>query len=487
MRVTTVSCYVGAPVIVWMLLLASAKAADDAADVSELAVPRQLTIVDERGNPVPDALVTVSVSDLPQLELTTNQKGRIEFQYLDRAAVNFRVTKAGYAPLRDHRARRGEPLADQLTLTLPTAITVGGRVVNPAGSPVRDAEVRMSFSERSLGGLPPDRPYIDATHHIVHTDTDGRWSVDIFPRRWQTLVVWVNHPDYVVWEFCGQQEVPIEELLAGTWVVTLPEGFKLFGRLRDERARPIAGAAIAYGPNRTPETSWAVARSDDEGNFTLGAMPGGNVTFVVDADGFTPQRGASVVSATVPPLDLRLTEGDLLNVRFLNEAGEPAQGLEVRIWDYVGDAASEAVGVSYDVDETGLWTWNGMPDVPFKLRVYSSDYVTEEFPIRPTRTEYEFTLQSLPKVQYQGTVLDAETGEAIREFMVVPLSRSLPLYKYEIIYSEQGAFEYEAPTPHGPSSLEVRADGYETSVSGPFEPADSPVELTVKLKRATTK
>jgi hypothetical protein len=470
----------------------TAVAQSDEQSLLDLAVERSLSVVDEEGQPVPDARVHISVRPLPARDELTNRKGRVDFQWLPGSGIGVQILKAGHAPIRHYFGRDGEPVPDKLTIRLPYGITVGGRVLDTQGRPVTGAEVRFSVSERPLGGGALSRPYADLVHHKVYTDGDGRWSCDTFPRQWQTLALWVSHPDHILWEFTKQQDVPVQELITQDWSVTLPDGHKLKGSVRDERARPIAGAAITYGPRGSLDSSWALTRSDDEGRFVLGALPEGYATIVVISEGYTPRMASTVVGPRVPPLDYRLSAGETLTVTFRDENDQPASSAYVRVWDFDGEKALEAIGVMPDdsagmpnsLDEQGRWIWNGMPDQPFRVRVYSDHYITEEFPISPNRQEYVFTLRSLPKVQYAGQVVDAVTGNPVQRFMLRPYSDALPLYLYQNFYAKDGRFEYEAPSPHGPATLEVIAAGYQPQSVGPFDPEDSPIELTVSLQPA---
>ncbi len=446
---------------------------------------RELTLVNEKGKPVSNARVTISGSRFELQELVTDKVGRVSFNYRDRSSVGIQVLAPGYASIKYFPTIDGEPLPEDLRIVMSAAITVGGLVTDRMRRPVAEAEVRITVSQRFPGTKSPNHPYSEIEHHIVHTDSQGRWACDVFPREWRQLIVWISHPDYLCWEFTKPLNVPVDELIDQTWTVALPDGVKLTGTLLDEEANPIEGGNVTYAPIKTSEFSWALTETDEEGRFTLGAMPEGRVTFVVAAKGFTPRQISSVIGPGVPPLVVRMSRGETLVVTFVDETGGPAKDADVHIWDWVGDKAVEGSITPKQLDEEGRWMWDGMPDRPFKIRVYSKNYVTEEFPISPSRSDYKFTLQSLPKVLYRGRVVDAQSGEAVQRFTVVPYSLELPLYLFEDIFADDGEFEYAAPMPHGPSTLCVEATGYVPKLIGPFAEEDSPVQTVVELTPET--
>lgn len=466
-----------------LLLFAPTLSADDPGDeLGDLVSERQLLVVDEDGRPIQDAQVTVSVSDLPKAELLTDEDGIVRFRYLDMAGVGFQVFKEGHPQMRWYPARRGEQLPEQLEIVLPPGIPVGGSVVDERGRPIEGAEVRISVSEVRAGSRSPNRAYSAIEHYIVHTDAEGRWETDIFPRTWRNLVIWVSHPDYIVWAFAPLRRPEGQSLVSRDWQVVLERGVKLTGVVRDERARPIPGAALTYGPVEKTEHFWDVIQTDDDGEFTFGAMPPGNYAYVVVAKGYTPRQFRTPVSAGTPPLRIRLAEGQKLSVQFVDENQQPIKNARVRLWNWVGDEAALAAGVGRELDEEGRWFWDGMPAEPFQLRVYSDDYVTEEFPITPDRTDYVYALESAQKVHYDLHVVDKQTGDPIGRIDFFAFSRNLPLYEhYHSFGSEDGRFSTEVPTPYGPSSIRIEAVGYQPRVFGSYTTEDSPITIEAAL------
>jgi hypothetical protein len=451
-------------------------------NVERSVLERLLSVGDEAGQPISDATVKVEVDGLPPAELQTDPDGNVQFQYVTDAQLSVHVAKPGYTAMRYRRRLRGTPLPERLEITLPEGVSVGGTVVDQQGNPIPEAEVRISVSERRMGAPIPDEPYADLTHYNVHTDADGRWEVDLFPKLWRSVAIWVSHPDYVVWKFSESHRPNPRELTEQTWRVVLQKGVKVQGVILDHLARPIAGAAITYGPYEKPETSWDVTHPNEAGEFVLGAMPDGVYVYVIAARGYTPREFVVSPNPRATPARIRLTPGQELRVRLVDENQQSITAAQVNIWGFTGRSAALAAGVGTEVDEDGQWFWDGMPSEPFELRVTSDDYMTDVFQITPQRREYQFTLQAVPRVKYQGRVIDEASGKVIERFSVHSYSGGQPTYDYQDFLSQDGTFVYESKAAYGESSLEIRADGYRKKVIGPYMADDSPVTIEAALE-----
>ncbi|BCS31946.2 hypothetical protein TBR22_A11500 [Luteitalea sp. TBR-22] len=129
---------------------------------------------------------------------------------------------------------------------------------------------------------------------------------------------------------------------------------RLSGRVTAaDSGQPLRRATVSALPTRQPEANRRggfpgpprvySARTDEEGRFTITAVPAGEYSVTARRSGYVDQQYGQATSnapgrmvsvtdgATVGPLDFRLQRGGVITGRVIDEGGEPAERAQVRV------------------------------------------------------------------------------------------------------------------------------------------------------------
>ncbi len=164
----------------------------------------------------------------------------------------------------------------EVTLNLPGGGFIEGRVVDPEGDPVQSFTVSASSLTRGTGG-PPAQSF-----------ESGDGAFRLGPVAPGLHVVWAVAEGYQPAERKRVQVLPGET--SGDVVLKLQPSATLTGRVTDAiTRRAIAGAWVVpaeWDSGALAESVGAV--TDDDGRYTLRALPGLRTSIDVRADGYRP-------------------------------------------------------------------------------------------------------------------------------------------------------------------------------------------------------
>lgn len=412
-------------------------------------------VVDERGMPVSGAevrvagnrfelefgaMISASLTELGTeaasrvLNTTTDAAGRFELRGVEPGSPMLKVVAAGFAPLVEEGLTLADgerlELADDL-VALDSAI-VSGIVLDHAGRPVADAEVRASATDVGFEGLVfGPSPIPDTT-----SDANGLFRLDTLPRG--PLKLRVTHAEHVAAERdldasearalpefelrLGQAvairgrviEVPVTEAADLVVVAERVEPEGLFDAFEGPRAAEVDADGRFEVSGLKPETQWRLsARPKAESNGPFGFanyLDGGN-------------RVTEVVTATAGDADvsLRWQGGASVTFRVVDDrTGEPIENLEVKqgfgwlseLTNGFGRRDSATPGGVVRIDDLS-------PENPTDRLMVSVDspgyaqWKREDIEVVPGEVVDLGTirLESVPQVLV--TVLDRETGAPI--------------------------------------------------------------------------
>jgi len=280
-------------------------------------------VVDEAGNPVPDALVYACRPSeekggyFIESETRTNVEGRFDFPSLPVADRNewiymLYAWKAGYAwrschlTYRPGYPRRMATGKSDISFALSLAASFGGRVLDNGGRPISGARVIPLF-DRDKGNLGietilvawPGLEFITAT-----TDRNGRFAFDSAPAdsRCRFTVEAEGYGTLYANSFASENAelkpfpVPGEDV-----EIRLGLASRIIGILASEKdGKPIPGMTI-YARDKG-DRGLARARTDDQGEFVLKGIPAG--TYMVWVG---PGRVGGLL---VRPVEVKLAEGE---------------------------------------------------------------------------------------------------------------------------------------------------------------------------------
>ncbi len=311
--------------------------------------PFRGTVVDEKGVPVPRAVVRVAsgwgrgggVDPAAFPVVTTGADGRFSFEAADDVkALRVHAIAEGKAPLRpDEEARRsGEArvvlvAACELRVRVLDAKTrdgVPGAVVRayPAG---RDAEATNDLRER----LSSDSATTDGTGRATLRVKSGTWDVLAVPREHARTMR-------------RGLLVPADGLDA---TIEVTAGRTLRGRVLDPQQRPVSGARVHAWAGLAWE---AEAVTAPDGSFTFANAPPDALAdwregtrIVACADGFAPGRWPGPTSTiflapgTHPDIVISLSPWIAVSGTVERVGGDPAQGAAVTMTLAPRDPPSE--------------------------------------------------------------------------------------------------------------------------------------------------
>jgi len=294
---------------------------------------------DETGRGIRDARVVLHVVDPQSLrgapypdletlgETTTDRDGAFELPALGNAWLRVVASASGRATVGQRIASAGA----EVVLVLPPAGTLRVQVLDHAGSPAAEVEVRVSAGDTAATGL---------------TAADG--TVDfaaLAPGSAQVRAIGRDHTHAVGGPFVISAGAATEAVLL------LGRAVRLEGIVRDDRTNaPVEGAEVHVSH---PGWSDAAGPTGVDGRF--GPVPGGaegeRVFLAVRAEGHVPLLEPVVLRAEgVQSVELRLVPGEPWRGIVQHADGRPAPGATV---GYTADGVAGRAPASTVSDEEG--------------------------------------------------------------------------------------------------------------------------------------
>ncbi|MEX0774178.1 MAG: carboxypeptidase regulatory-like domain-containing protein [Phycisphaeraceae bacterium] len=331
------------------LIVAGVSPSNTAANAAvEKAAPAlQGQVVDEQGQPVPQATIVVlgariQVGASWQIDkiaqVTTDAQGRFQIEAspalnTDRLLVAAR--HQGHAIGSWNGARHEVP--ESLTLRLGTPERIGGTVVDEAGKPIAGASLRALVSWQADGQTSHVLGHEAIPELLVKSDEQGRFTLTAVPRGGMAALI-VSAPGRAGtnWPADGPT------IAAGTTnlSIPLPPEATVRGIVRCEDAsQSLKGPTIAaVGGGLSFLNDWQ-ATTDAQGRFSLGGLPAGAVRLVAilpqNADNPWMSEEASVTLATGQTLDdvaIQLRRAGTLEVTAISQAEQkPVAGAQVLV------------------------------------------------------------------------------------------------------------------------------------------------------------
>lgn len=417
--------------------------------------------------------------DPPPPAIESDSAGRFSIPESPAPEVDLEVRKAGYAPALRRAVRVGPSCKgsfDLGPLVLNPGARLAGRVVDPGGKAVPEAEVflvdRLPADERARGRKP------DAV-----TGRDGSFALDDLQRG-------VPHHLFVKADgYLGKEVRGVRPPGSGQVLVRLEPAAVLSGRVLDEAGDAVSGAQVGLtwhailedDPERRPvgrplERS---AVSNAEGRFEVADAPRGEVRLTVRAQGFIPAEEPKLAVPrpdSAPELTFVLRRGARLEGRVATSSGKPVPGVRIAIEP--GAALSDA---------EGLYVLDGLEPGQQEVRVFHPHYKRMVRPISIMEGTNRFDVELEAGVEVLGRVIDQEKRPvAAAEVELITRDRS-ELRQHRARTGEDGAFLLQ-PVAAGVYRLQASASGLATTeLAKPVVVADRPVEgLEIVLRQGAT-
>ncbi len=389
---------------------------------------------------------------------------------VDYLAVEIR--SKGYAPMRlVWEDPRGVVLPKEYTARPARAVTVGGVVQTAEGTGVGGAKVILSTeASREV-----ERPMLSDAEIVA--DAKGHWEYAFMPEGLEGVEVNAVHGDYV---FVPTGTPTTKSLMDKTAVVMMRQKNRFEGIVVDEAGNAIE-ANLQLGVSYDVSVS-RTAHTDAEGRFVYEDAPAGETQMLVRAAGYAPYLATVTVKRSEEPMKVILAKGKALKVRVVDDKGAAVEGASVYVNEYKGIDLSFLL-FSARTDAEGRAAWLEAPEESVNITVSKTGYMYTAYDLVAGDEEHVVTL--LPSPAVRGKVVDAETGEPVESFKVIPGQEprtwggQVYWQHNEVVDCKDGWYEIAEPFRTNFSGgtkarfLRVEARGYRPEVM--------PVELTGRV------
>jgi len=401
-----------------------------------------VVVTDEKGKPLPDAVVTIRQTSDGRSEplllaiLRSDEHGTITLDAIpDVEPVALVAAHEGFAPA--SVAGRIPDLAPALALD--RGITLGGRFVDAAAKPIAGVQIRAAAWIGANTAALFERSATAAA--------DGTWSIEHLPKGRIALTAHKDgYGDYHADERLDRASI------LGT--ITLERGLSARIRAVDDLRRPVSGATVASGATRLGTT-------DKNGVLVINSLGQSTVRINVTRPAYT------MATATLEPPFPRETLVTLprafhLHASVVDDNATPLSGGVLKV------ASGDSETVRRFVD--GTLDFDVQPDQPLRLTVSAANCQPAEIAVDAGRAG---ETRQLPDIVLQrglvvtGRVVSTIDGRGVAgaRIWVPRRARQGSIYAWahgdvaETRSDADGAFELSG-IPEQPAVLRVDAPGH---------------------------
>lgn len=389
-----------------------------------------------------------------------------------------------YSPWDDKSASLGIPSRQKVILD--SAWTATGIVVDPNGKPVVNARVTPSLRFKT-------RPGMERDLHVgtsIKTDANGQWEYPHVPVHLSSLSVEIKYKQYK--PFRAGLSRDQYELIDGKQreKISMEEGLTVTGTVTDKDGNPVEGALVRTKfLNHERET-----KTGSDGVYKLVGCEPRNARIVVSAPEKALELKEVAVTETMDPVDFVLGPGNLIRIKVVDPEGKPIAnaGFHLQNWgtDFRVDYF-EFDHVKCKTNQDGIWEWHEAPNDAFTGDIYYFGSRGEFMSLSRETIEITDELQVFelnPQLYVSGKVTDAETGEPVKAFRVIPglEAQQRNTQSDDAINAENGRYRIKHFRQSYPIHfVRIEADGYQPVESRDIAPDEGEVSIDFKLERAT--
>jgi RNA polymerase sigma factor (sigma-70 family) len=373
-------------------------------------------------------------------------------------------------------AVRVDSLLQDVDIQLRRKQTVSGVLFDADGVPVPHALVNAQESE--YGSAQDD----------TYTDVNGRFILGGFELG-QEIVVGARsmrglsglHGPITIGED-NAKDVRLELGIENSIVVS--------GQAWATNGKPFDGRILALPREPALNSPWFNSSSaiDEGGNFVLTGLPAGKCDiFMIPSQDVSARHLATTqrlkLGNAIKNLQFLFIDQDTITLtgRVVDESGAPVTNARVQAFLQEGGGYSPSGRAVTDRD--GVFIIEKQLVGPRRIEVSSPAHEAREIEVRSDTHDVAVELRSLPRLT--GTVINARTRLALREFRLALIPVSQPSNTPTFVTASDPSGKFERVVPHrGRWTLLTRVEGYTTSeIELYFDSQSEPVvDITVRME-----
>ncbi|HSV27236.1 MAG TPA: carboxypeptidase regulatory-like domain-containing protein [Sedimentisphaerales bacterium] len=431
-----------------------------------------VTVVDKAtGRPLEGAqvrLMYVTMGERHESALETDQKG-LAVVRIPTTATYLRVNSrsSGYVSMFREWQGRDLELPKVCIFALEKAISIGGIVNDPNGMPLKG--VTVSVHARGDGKDPSEEAVVYVSEELI-TDADGKWFCDVVPPEMSGLSLSFEHPRYLI-AFSEPSDAQKESLTQMSFAVTMEAGRRLHGVVRSADGTPIPGATVSVGGERSATRR---VRTDEYGRFEFHSIEEGDEVVVARRKRFAPELKSIPWDNLEAGVEFVLGPGHVLRGRVTNSRGVPLPGAVVFMNRWRGH---QLFGVGETCDPNGRFVMNSLPGDELEISIFHPGYMKKRLTgVIADGQDREYVLRDMLRVS--GTVVDAETGQPVKDFLLIPGIAWSEGDSDEIVWQtdrsiaksfRDGRYEYQFRHAATRYAVRIEAEGYAPAESEPID------------------
>lgn len=373
-----------------------------------------------------------------------------------------------------------------------SAMRCSGRVLTESGEPIEGVKVGLSFRMPGSMGI---------WGKSTVTDARGRWTRRI-PTAQSRLSIGLEHPEF----YSVSAGTPSnQELLDGTYTMTMKAGLCLTGTVQDAQGHPIENALVvanrynSYTPSPEHQIieSDMCARTHADGSFRISCLSPGSREILISSLDFAPTFQTVDMVGDMPPITIELTRGQLYQGRVLDANNTPIAGVRIGLDEWsVGNNRRNFTRL-VETDPDGRFTMKALP-TEGELQCYFSKRGLKGFRrnIPDDLSQMDEVVMFKPPV-FKGKVIDDKTGEPVTHFRLTNGIRRddsqesvrWSRYRTSMVDANDGSFThkwagYSISHPFkGWCMLKVEAQGYFPNTAPPIKPGQETRRAIIRLQR----
>jgi thiol-disulfide isomerase/thioredoxin len=487
-----------------------------------------IRVLDETGQPLPQVNVHVTgigpEGNLPRRDFPTSEQGEAEFTYpIGTRVLQIWPSKQGYVPqvvgFKESEREQDKAIPKEYVFHFQPGNRLSGLVVDRNGKPIVRAKVQVKLngeaevSDKSKSSVPRAgvNTWLAFGSGAAVTDAQGRWEINNAP----TLTVdsdsgfqlMVTHPQFTgdrTWgETQQRQGITNQQLRDGTAKLTMERGIAISGSITGPDGEKVTKGLVIWDDRPYWATGINETQIDERGRYKTLRLAPGDYPVTVVAPGYAPDERTISVSPSLKDVDFQLKPGNPIRIKIVDQYGYaiPKAGVQIGQW-----RGTEAIynhkhsnvpesGIPRGANADGVYAWDWAPADGVQYQIGAKGYDAKEVTL-VAKSETHI-VELVRPITILGTVVDAQSGEPIEQFRVIPVKAFRPDFYStnfqtgSVAHGKDGNYKIQISS-HGQTGnryrVRIEAEGYRTAFGQKsLAVGDPPLEEHFELEKSPSR